>query len=52
MDIDIEEVLLFVNGQVFEKTQKRLTEVHAQIFRKSWYRERYPQISVDLHLTQ
>jgi WD40 repeat protein len=52
MDIDVEKVLLFVNGRVFERNQKRLSEVQAQIFRKSWNRERYPQISVDLHLTE
>ncbi len=52
MDIDIEAILTFVSNRVLEQTQKRLTDVPAEIFRKSWNRERYPQISVDLCLSE
>ena len=50
-DIDVEDALVFVNNQIFEKDQKRLPEILADIFRGSWDRKRYPQIASDVYRT-
>ncbi len=52
MDTEIEESLLFVDNQVFTETQKPLTEIHAEIFRRSWQGQPYAQISAELHRSE
>ncbi len=47
MDIDTEEVLLFINEEVYAKIKKRLTSVQEAIVKGSWNGVAYPQISVD-----
>jgi hypothetical protein len=52
MNQKIEEYLLFIDKKVFTKTQKPLTEIHAEIFRRSRQGQTYLQISVGLHRTE
>jgi hypothetical protein len=48
MDVNAEDALLFVSDKIFEKTQQRLPEIFVEIFRGSWNRKGYGDISLNV----
>jgi WD40 repeat protein len=52
MDVDAEDALRFVSDKIFEKTQQRLPEIFVEIFRGSWNRKGYSDISLNVYRSE